>query len=73
MNDLNHKQFVYHVLISNKYQDYKIFDCLVMPFEKKNKTEDYVNISNEYLLNNKPITIYLTRLNMVEVLENYVE
>lgn len=73
MNDLNHKQFVYHVLISNKYQDYKIFDCLVMPFEKKTKTEDYVNISNEYLLNNKPITIYLTRLNMVEVLENYVE
>lgn len=74
LNDLNHKQFVYHVLLSNKYPKYEIFDSLVMPSENPTRTEEYVNISDEYLLSREmPINIYLTRLNMIEVLYDYVK
>lgn len=73
LTDLNHKQFVYHVLLSNKYSEYDIFDSLVVPSENHTKTEEYVNIDSKYLLSDEtPITIYLTRLNMIEVLRNYV-
>lgn len=73
IKDLNHKQFVYHVLLSNKYSEFEIFDSLVIPSEGSTKTEEYVNIDSKYLLKQeKPITIYLTYLNMIDVLKNYV-
>ena len=73
MKDLNHKQFVYHILLTNKYPEYTIFDSLIMPSSGKTRTNKYVNINEQYLnQDKKPIIIYLTHLNMIEVLKNYV-
>lgn len=80
LKDIDHKQFMYHVLFSNRFSKYTIFDSLVVPYEKESVTEQYVNIASEYLFhpkNNtkykmKPITIYLTRLNTITVLKNYI-
>lgn len=88
IDKLNYKQVVYHILLRNKYLNwfkkkysnlsekhlnFEIFDSLIMPTEGKTETEDYLNISNDYLSESeRPITIYLTRINMIDVLTNYV-
>lgn len=74
LNELNHKQFVYHILLTNRYSDYDIFDSLVVPYEGFTHTEAYLSVKDTYLLKpDKPIDIYVTQLNMIEVLKNYVD
>ena len=70
--ELNHKQFVYHILLSNKYPDYRVFDSLILPTAGKNKKYLYLNVEKSYLRkDNKHIKIYITELNMIDVLKNY--
>lgn len=76
LTEIDHKQFMYHVLYSNKYFNYNIFDSLLVPYEEESITEQYVNIDSDYLFRSKngkkPIIIYLTRLNTIKVLKNYI-
>lgn len=82
IKDINHKQFMYHILYQNQYQDYIIYDSLLMPNEGEDPiTEDYINIKDKYLYTtdsneksepNYHITIHLTKLNTAKVLENFV-
>ena len=76
--DINHKQFMYHILYQNKYSDYRLYDSLLLPSEKDTATEEYVDIKKDLLpqgiisQGQQPIKIYLTKLNTIDVLKNYV-
>lgn len=76
--DINHKQFMYHILYQNKYSDYRLYDSLLLPSEKDTATEEYVDIKKNLLpqgiisQGQQPIKIYLTKLNTIDVLKNYV-
>lgn len=74
INGLNHKQFVYHILISNKNPEYTIIDSLITPTDNESTTELYLKVTNTYLkIDDKPIKIYLTKLNMIKVLDCYTK
>lgn len=73
LNELNHKQFVYHTLLSNKNPNYKIFDGLIIPTAGSTQTEPYLDVAGAYLSEKgNPFKIYLTKLNMIDVLKNYI-
>ena len=74
LKDLNHKQFVYHILYSNGWPTYQIYDSLILPTEEKSFTEEYLKLNKKYSLRDRtPVNIYLTYLNMIEVLENFIK
>lgn len=78
LTDINHKQFMYHILYKNKYPYFHVYDSLLLPYEGNNFSDEYVDIKDDFLLqcgNNlkeNAITIYITKLNTVEVLKNYI-
>ena len=74
LKDLNHKQFVYHILYSNGWPTYQIYDSLILPTEEKGFTEEYLKLNKKYSLRGRTaVNIYLTYLNMIEVLENFIK
>lgn len=69
---LNHKQFVYHVILSNQAQN--TYDALIMPNEGQTFTEVHLDLAPEYLPEkNKEVKILLTHLRTQDVLENFTE
>lgn len=77
VTDLNHKQFVYHVLYGRKAQ--VTYDALIIPSSGKTDTEPYVDIPYDWDSPDEPdygdderIVIYLNRLNTIDVLENFI-
>lgn len=78
LENINHKQFMYHILYQNKYPYFRIYDSLLLPTEGHNFSEEYVNVKDEFLpkfrdsSKQREITIYITKLNTIEVLKNYV-
>lgn len=73
INKLNHKQFVYHILLSNKFPNYQVFDSLILPSKGKTGIKDYLDVDRSYLgKGKKHIKIHIIKLNMIQVLKNYV-
>lgn len=73
INKLNHKQFVYHILLSNKFPNYQVFDSLILPSKGKTGIKDYLDVDKSYLgKGKKHIKIHIIKLNMIQVLKNYV-
>lgn len=73
INKFNHKQFVYHILLSNKFPNYQVFDSLVLPSKGKTGIKDYLDVDKSYLgKGKKHIKIHIIKLNMIQVLKNYV-
>lgn len=69
---LNHKQFVYHIILCNRAQD--TYDALIMPNEGKTFTEVHLDLAAEYLpVKNKEVKILLTHLRTQDVLEDFTE
>lgn len=73
LNQLNHKQFVYHILLSNKFPNYQVFDSLILPTKGKTGIKEYLDVDKSYLEKGKKhIKIHIIKLNMIQVLKNYV-
>lgn len=77
VTDLNHKQFVYHVLYGRNVQ--VIYDALIIPSSGKTDTEPYVDIPYYWECSDEScsdddgrIVIYLNRLNTIDVLKNFI-
>lgn len=71
INNLNHKQFVYHVLLSNRAK--KTYDALILPSETSTRTEIHLNLASDYWFNeSEKIKILLTHLNTQDVLKNFI-
>lgn len=77
VTDLNHKQFVYHVLYGRKVKD--TYDALIIPSSGKTDTELYVDIPYYWDCSDESgsdddggIVIYLNRLNTIDVLKNFI-
>lgn len=69
---LNHKQFVYHIILCNRAQD--TYDALIMPNEGKTFTEVHLDLAAEYLpVKSKEVKILLTHLRTQDVLEDFTE
>ncbi|WP_279082468.1 LlaJI family restriction endonuclease [Lactobacillus apis] len=69
---LNHKQFVYHMILSNRAQ--KTYDALIMPNEGQTFTEVYLDLATEYLPEKlKEVKILLTHLRTQDVLKDFTE
>lgn len=83
LDSIDYKQFMYHVIYRHMYSKFCIYNRLLLPYEGKTTDEKYVNIKtikeNDHYKKNYPfdncnvnIQIDITRLNMIEVLKNYV-
>lgn len=79
LNDINHKQFMYHIIYRYMYPGYHIFDRLIMPYEDESTNERYVDIRKIKKADTRQIfncdvnvRIDITKLNMVKVLKNLV-
>ena len=77
VTDLNHKQFVYHVLYGRKVK--VTYDALIIPSSGKTDTELYVDIPYYWDCSDESgsdddggIVIYLNRLNTIDVLKNFI-
>lgn len=77
VTDLNHKQFVYHVLYGRKVK--VTYDALIIPSSGKTDTELYVDIPYDWDCSDESgsdddggIVIYLNRLNTIDVLKNFI-
>ena len=77
VTDLNHKQFVYHVLYGRKVK--VTYDALIIPSSGKTDTEPYVDIPYYWECSDESgsdddrgIVIYLNRLNTIDVLKNFI-
>lgn len=77
VTDLNHKQFVYHVLYGRKVK--VTYDALIIPSYGKTDTELYVDIPYDWDCSDESgsdddggIVIYLNRLNTIDVLKNFI-
>lgn len=77
VTDLNHKQFVYHVLYGRNVQ--VIYDALIISSSGKTDTEPYVDIPYNWECSDESgsdddgrIVIYLNRLNTIDVLKNFI-
>ncbi|MCQ5203982.1 hypothetical protein, partial [Mordavella massiliensis] len=74
LNELNHKQLVYHFLFANRAA--KTYDALIMPYEGKTDTRIHVQINPSWLpggsMQLEDVKIYLNRLNMVDVLNSFI-
>ena len=72
LNKLDTKQFVYHILLYKKAL--KTYNSLIMPTTGKTKTEVFLNLNDNYLLDDhQKIQIFLTHLNTQDVLKNFVK
>ncbi|MEE5988227.1 LlaJI family restriction endonuclease [Ligilactobacillus equi] len=71
VDELNHKQLVYHFLFGNRAGTKKIYDALIVPTEGETDTEVHVEINNKFLEENNSITIYLCYLNAQKTIELY--
>lgn len=70
ISELNHKQFVYHMLLFNRAK--RTYDALIMPNEKRTFTEIHLDLAFDYLpVKNKSVKILLTHLNTQDVLRNF--
>lgn len=74
LNELNHKQLVYHFLFANRAA--KTYDTLIMPYEGKTDTRIHVQINPSWLpegsVQLEDVKIYLNRLNMIDVLNSFI-
>lgn len=74
LNDLNHKQLVYHFLFANRAD--KTYDALIMPYEGKTRTQIHVQITPAWLPDDSrylnDVKIYLSQLNMIDVLDSFL-
>ena len=71
---MNHKQLVYHFLFANRAT--KTYDALIMPYEGKTDTRIHVQINPSWLpegsVQLEDVKIYLNRLNMIDVLNSFI-
>lgn len=71
ISELNHKQFVYHMLLFNNAE--QTYDALIMPNEKQTFTDVHLNLAPDYLpIKNKSVKILLTHLRTQDVLKNFI-
>lgn len=71
LDKMDHKQFVYHALLYRKAD--KTYNSLIMPTRGKTRSEIFLDLNDEYLLDpNQKMQILLTYLNTQNVLENFV-
>ena len=73
IDDLNHKQLIYHFLFGNKEQAKNIYDALIVPYEGPTMTEVHVNILSEFLKDNQKVKIYLCKLNSNSVIKEFIK
>lgn len=67
VKSINHKQFMYHILLSKNAQT--TYNALIMPFESETWSELHLDVSEEFYHNFK---IILTHLNTRKVLNNFI-
>lgn len=72
LDKLDHKQFVYHALLYRKAE--KTYNSLIMPTRGKTRSEIFLDLNDEYLLDpSQKMQILLTHLNTQDVLKNFVK
>lgn len=73
IDELNHKQLVYHFLFGNKEGAKNIYDALIVPYEGETRTEVHVHVLPEFITNGGEVKIYLCRLNANRVIKLFIK